>query len=657
MADLAALKNLVLGIRLPWRMKKIAFPLRIPTGCETSADFTSRALALFADPGTRVYVDTSFLMWLTKIGKASRTEFFSWLEKVCPGRVCVPVWSAHEYLRHHVSGTITDELTTRINEIADIAGKSYSYLRPFLDSPLSAGTTSDSQQASARNALNELQKLAQMAKQWHAQYADHANDVIAFINDRVPDRTDIFSSLNGIEALGSDRFDSRVPPGFQDRNKKSKINADGPSLDEGGQQIGSNRWGDLIFWKEVLNLAADERARNVILLTNDQKNDWQLGGRDTPNEPELRDLKSKWRPLPLAHPMLCLEANVEARVQHVMLLDSVYLGLMLKRSCGDEVKVFVDVALVPDPPSIPTEQQQRKEKVRAYKEQEALKETGGVEKSGQRFEDNPQLNDNAFSLNRAWINSKKTLAADSPVRAFLADIQAAILNRQSVADLITKENIGTFDNEKLVALGRNLHDECITGALGNPEAIIDILTIINTIPPKTASCLYLGILGSMYFDKEKKDTRKPPISPAFELVFDAQSEPFAVVPTKIIRDALLKAEELPLYLPNVDKPLIEIKLDHVPDADGEFILGSIMVSDIEVFSEAQILDGLNLRKAFGGRESLSADEILEATCKCFAIPYRQVNYSGDRSTAYQISPTAGFRSPKQIQVQNTEVQK
>lgn len=654
MVSLAALKGRVLEMHLRWKQRTPYMPLKIPTSDESSSEFTSRAQLLLSKSTTRVYVDTSFLMWMTKIGSTSRTQFVTWLAATCPGRVCVPVWSAHEYLRHHTSGTILDELSERLSEMSDVAGKSYTYLRPFLDTQLDPGTSLDSQQVIARNALNELQKLSQMSKAWRSHYRLHANDVIEFINAHVSNRTDVFSLMDGIQSLGGDRFDGRVPPGFQDRGKKNRVERNESSLDGGDCQIGSNRWGDLIFWKEVLTLSAMHRARDVILLTNDQKNDWQLGGRQTPDEQELHGLKSKWRPLPFAHPMLSLEASIEAKVQQVMMLDSIYLGLMLKRHGGNDVQAFVDVSLVPDPPAPLTARQQRKERIKSVQREtdETSENIDAIKIDVPQFQDNPELQDGQFALAKAWLNSKNPVDTTSPVYYLLQQVQQAMVASQSVADLMTKDHLGNLTTGMLVYLGRELHDNCITGDLGNPEAITDIVGALKTLPPRTASNLFLGILGSMYFDRKNNEPRRPPSSPALDLIFDQQSLPFAAVPTKVIKNAFRNRDTLPLYLPSADVPDLDIALDHEPDADGEVILGSIMFAGIELFSVAQTQDSLNLRKLFGGREMLSAQEILEATCKCFAIPLKQVCYKDNLSSQFQITLTAGFRPPKQVHLEN-----
>ena len=71
--------------------------LTIPNVTEGSADFKGRLVALIREQSTHIYIDASFLMWMTKIGSRSRRELINWLQLHCPGRVHVPIWAAHEY--------------------------------------------------------------------------------------------------------------------------------------------------------------------------------------------------------------------------------------------------------------------------------------------------------------------------------------------------------------------------------------------------------------------------------------------------------------------------------------------------------------------------------------------------------------------------------
>ncbi len=79
--------------------------MHIPITSETPDEFTSRVAGLLMAATTHVYFDTSFLMWLTTVGDEARTEFFRWADTLGE-RTHIPLWSMHEYHRHHRGGTL-----------------------------------------------------------------------------------------------------------------------------------------------------------------------------------------------------------------------------------------------------------------------------------------------------------------------------------------------------------------------------------------------------------------------------------------------------------------------------------------------------------------------------------------------------------------------
>lgn len=57
--------------------------------------------AALADPTGKIYIDTSMLMWLLKIGKFVRAQFLAWsAEPWIVAKPFIPVWSVHELYRH-----------------------------------------------------------------------------------------------------------------------------------------------------------------------------------------------------------------------------------------------------------------------------------------------------------------------------------------------------------------------------------------------------------------------------------------------------------------------------------------------------------------------------------------------------------------------------
>lgn len=71
-----------------------------------------------------------------------------------------------------------------------------------------------------------------------------------------------FSSeeLKILEQEGKTRYTAEIPPGYRDYGKQKGNNS-------------NNVYGDLIVWKQIINYATTEK-KDIILVTNDQKEDW-----------------------------------------------------------------------------------------------------------------------------------------------------------------------------------------------------------------------------------------------------------------------------------------------------------------------------------------------------------------------------------------------
>ena len=106
------------------------------------------------------------------------------------------------------------------------------------------------------------------------------------------------------------------PPGFLDRRKE-----DTPTR-------GSNRFGDLLFWEEVVQHAKSVKAAAVVVVTRDRKEDWYAGAAEPELGPDWKRVKAKWLPVPNPHPTLAFELRIETGAE-LVLLDELYLGALL----------------------------------------------------------------------------------------------------------------------------------------------------------------------------------------------------------------------------------------------------------------------------------------------------------------------------------------
>lgn len=614
--------------------------LSIPYDHDDSATYFEKIARLLSAPDTHLYIDTSFLMWSTKIGPASRAELLIWLRDVLGERAHVPTWAAHEYLRHHVAGTIVDELSKKTKEVTKLAGRTFNYFRPFLDDPaLPASDGYDRIRAATREAINTLGRLADASNKWKNAYADHSREIIEFINERVIPAGALFERLSLIGSVGAARYEGRIPPGYQDRNKKGQ---DADDSDDASLP-GANRYGDLIFWKETLDHASKAGAAAIIVLTNDRKNDWRMGGSAQPSiDREMRDQKKSWRPVPVIHPMLALEASI-AGIPETALIDCEYLAAYLRRIDAERIGSFADVAIVPDPPASPRPKEQRRTIGNDVQAPAANPVSAILADDGFRFPDDPAVKSNVRSLTSALLKSRD--GPDQRGAEILATARAGVEGSVRFADLITEDLLAGMDHVSLASLSRDLHDRVLAGEPGYEDATVDLVGLLEELPTATASALYLGLLASMYLENGGGTARLPPESPVARMLVDQMKRPFADVPVRVIAKRLASNDRRPLFIPGEEA--VELRFDVETEGGEADQLHSLKVNDVQLLVEEQPNAELRLRELMSA-DRVTASDVMDLVSQQFGLPRDLLTSDADHDAEFLISEGIGFREPSQI---------
>lgn len=89
--------------------------------------------------------------------------------------------------------------------------------------------------------------------------------IINIFNNKIGESFDK-DNLDLIYKDGTKRYESKIPPGFMD------IKKEGSYFFEDKEYI--RKFGDLIFWKEIIKLSKDKKLKYVVLVTGDVKEDW-----------------------------------------------------------------------------------------------------------------------------------------------------------------------------------------------------------------------------------------------------------------------------------------------------------------------------------------------------------------------------------------------
>ncbi|OWQ83042.1 hypothetical protein CDN99_27470 [Roseateles aquatilis] len=621
--------------------------MKLSIDTKTWEDFSSEAFASFADTATHIYIDTSFLMWLTKIGPKSFGEFKDWISATCPGRFYVPIWAGHEYANHYVARTLADELDAATGELSGVAKSAYSKLRPFLDGDLVAGKAVEAQQVQLRNALSALETAADNCRQWKSHYQDRTKAVMSFITENSLRSTPVFELMNSFPALGIARFDGRIPPGFQDRGKKQRTVDD---AEDGKAVTGSNKYGDLIFWREILDHAKTVQARHVILLSKDGKNDWLFGGGTQPNDVVLREMGRKWKPLPVPHPMLAFEAFNTAQVEGVSLIDSAYLGALLRQQQVPGVSAFVDVAVVPDPPPPIDEQKAAKQAAMAKLPPEQRHQQA----PSSLFPDGNNVASTPPALERAISQCRANPPGATPMGMLVQQMRELVASGEGISSLLTEQNFASRTTNELATFGRVVHAHVLSGTSPEyTEAAADLLAKLEQFPEKTGGAVLLGMLVAMYVPV-RGECRLPATSPLLDALYSVSRQAFAKAACEAVSLEIDKQEMQPLFRLTGSVVEIDAKFDIDETNRDEDSIASLSLANEEVLSEPQFGMKLNLRNLSNGKEHLSGAQILELTGRMLGIPVDAINGGVDADRPYFISEKIGFKNPKTVFVDGQE---
>ena len=618
--------------------------MQLSINTQSWEDFSDKAFALFADDATRIYIDTSFLMWLTKIGPKSFDQFNTWIKTTSDGRIHVPVWAAHEYANHHVAGTLAAELDAAAGELSAIAKSAYGKLRPFLDADLVAGKSAESQQVQLRSTLSALAAAADHSRRWKNQYKDRTQAVMGFITDHSLQNTSVFDLMNAFPALGIARFDGRIPPGFQDRSKKQRISEDGDAV------AGSNKYGDLIFWREILDHAKSVQAKHLILLSKDGKNDWLFGSGTQPLDADLREMGRAWKPLPVPHPMLGAEARNIAGVEGLSLIDSAYLGALLRQHAVANVGAFVDVAVVPDPP--PPLDEQKAAKKRAL---EALSaDQRGKAQSNVLFFDGSNVASTPIALKIAINQCRQEPAATSGLAVLVQQMKDLVASGKGISELFTEQHFKDRSTNELATFGRIVHALVLSEESPEyTEAGADLVAVLERFPEKTSGALLLGMLVAMYMPN-RTDCRLPATSPLLAEIYRVSQLPFAKTACEVIGAAIESKEMQPLFKPLGSAATVDSKfeIDHTNlDEDS---LESLSLAGELVLTDQQYNKKFNLRMLCDGKDRLSGGEILELAGRMFGIPIEAIKRDADADRQYFIANSIGFKDPQSVFIDGQE---
>jgi len=222
-----------------------------------------------------VVLDTNVLLDLYRLPASARDELLSVLD-VLSDRIWIPYQVALEFQRRRLTVIASERKATEdaLSETNDLFSEFEKRISSLQMDKRGLGIESAPLIHDLKNA-NE--KLTQAINEVHKSQLDIA------ISDPVRDRLDALlvdkignppadqSELDEICKDGEERFNNKIPPGFEDASKDKNTNEATFYHDGICYQ---RKFGDLIFWRQLLNYAKSKGTRSVLLITSERKEDW-----------------------------------------------------------------------------------------------------------------------------------------------------------------------------------------------------------------------------------------------------------------------------------------------------------------------------------------------------------------------------------------------
>lgn len=197
--------------------------------------------------------DANVLLSLYRYSAKTKEGLLSALEKL-QDKLWLPHQVAYEYAKNR-----SDVILDTCNKYKSLDSKIDSFITECLD--VLRLNELDDEIVALRNTLSNW--LTNQRKS-NLQVTNPVEDIIldkllGLYNGKVGQPYTLEASV-AITEEGEKRYNQSIPPGFKDRGKKSLHND-------------NNAYGDFIVWKQIISYASSNE-KNIIYITNDQKEDW-----------------------------------------------------------------------------------------------------------------------------------------------------------------------------------------------------------------------------------------------------------------------------------------------------------------------------------------------------------------------------------------------
>lgn len=224
--------------------------------------------------------DANTLLNLYRYSKESRDLLFKVMEAI-KERLWLPHQIALEYHRNMLGEIYNQE--SAYKKISDKVQSAVNSLENYLKDLRHSNINVDKIIQLLKEVNGKIQIELEEQKESHPDLDMIKEKISNLFEDKVGEAYDQ-SKLDEIYKIGAERYENKIPPGFEDsKDKENKIthHNNNKYLDQ---------YGDLIYWKQILDKSSkDDSVKSIILITDDNKKDWvlEVKGQKKGPHPEL----------------------------------------------------------------------------------------------------------------------------------------------------------------------------------------------------------------------------------------------------------------------------------------------------------------------------------------------------------------------------------
>lgn len=222
--------------------------------------------------------DTSALLALYLYPEEARQQIYAEIFEKIKGRLWIPHHVLFEFLKNK-SSKIREPISRSYKPLED------DYIKPIVDSFNKSLNRVDALKNSIKNAGSHPHIVSEEIEKYEAQLREFLETTVEFgktfsgqmeqkINEilRLEQHDTVYENIRHyfkvgreysyeeilkITAEGKHRYEFKIPPGYEDLKDK----------------IGTQIFGDLIIWKQMLEYSKENR-KNIVFVCNDVKEDW-----------------------------------------------------------------------------------------------------------------------------------------------------------------------------------------------------------------------------------------------------------------------------------------------------------------------------------------------------------------------------------------------